>query len=309
MVKVSVILPVYNAEPYLAECLDSLLAQTMPNFEVLAVNDGSKDRSGEILNEYTEKDDRIKVHHFVQNQGEPAAVRHAWSLAQGKYLARMDNDDVCLPERFEKQVDYLDRNINTCVLGTWSYSLAQDQPLSLSARPLYDSEIKASLVVARGNISNPTAMWRKKWFDEQKITYGTLANVSDYGLWVDCMLAGGVFANLKQPLLKYRLHPKQASSNIDITNQGVQIIIEKLFLGLFPYLEKDACIALASICHGIGPRTFQKSMLNKAFNAFNVVLKNDQVMFGEHRERMLKNIEAKVHFWQNALAKSNSNSA
>ena len=210
MVKVSVILPVYNAEPYLAECLDSLLAQTMPNFEVLAVNDGSKDRSGEILNEYTEKDDRIKVHHFVQNQGEPAAVRHAWSLAQGKYLARMDNDDVCLPERFEKQVDYLDRNINTCVLGTWSYSLAQDQPLSLSARPLYDSEIKASLVVARGNISNPTAMWRKKWFDEQKITYGTLANVSDYGLWVDCMLAGGVFANLKQPLLKYRLHPKQA---------------------------------------------------------------------------------------------------
>jgi len=149
--KVSVILPIYNAERYLAECLNSLLAQTMRDFEILAVNDGSADKSGERLNAYAEKDARIKARHFNKNYGEPRAVHHAWREAQGEYLARMDNDDICLPERFAAQVNYLDANsARVSVLGSNMQAFGATQ-LTTDV-PLSDADIKANLAV-RGPIS------------------------------------------------------------------------------------------------------------------------------------------------------------
>ena len=298
--KVSVILPVYNAESYLAECMDSLLAQTMPDFEILAINDGSADKSGEILNAYAEKDARIKVRHFNQNYGEPRAVRHAWREAQGEYLARMDNDDICLPKRFARQIEYLDAHPGVAVLGANMKMFGAQQ--GKSDVPLNDADIKANLVTARANIVNPVAMWRRAWFAEKGLFYGDLKNVSDYQLWVDCMLAKGHFANLSAVLINYRMHAGQASKNLEATNDGVQLIMEKLMAHLFPQLDVQQAAALAAICHGMGERTLTHHTLTQAFAAHALVQNDTGSRFGENRKLALAHIARCVGMWQQAIA-------
>jgi len=298
--KVSVILPVYNAESYLAECLDSLLAQTMPDFEILAINDGSADKSGEILNAYAGKDARVKVRHFNQNYGEPRAVQHAWREAQGEYLARMDNDDICLPERFARQTDYLDAHSGIAVLGSNMEIFGATQ--GNTEVPLSDADIKANFVIARANILNPTAMWRRAWFAEKGIFYGDLKNVSDYKLWVDCMLAGGAFANLPSVFVKYRIHSEQATKDVKASNDGVQLITEKLVGQLFPQLAAHQSAALAAICHGQGSRSLTHNTLMQAFEAHSLVKNDTGSRFGENRNRALAYIARCVDIWQQAIA-------
>lgn len=101
MPSISVVMPIYNVEAYLKECLDSILAQTFLDFEVLAVDDGSKDSSGAILDEYAAKDPRIKPIHQV-NAGAGAARNNGMAQAQGKYLIFLDSDDFFEPDMFEK---------------------------------------------------------------------------------------------------------------------------------------------------------------------------------------------------------------
>src|SRR4051812_15533497 len=113
--KISVLLPVYNAEPYLKEAIDSVLQQTFADFELIIINDGSKDRSADIIKSYTDK--RIL---FIdqENIGLSATLNKGIALARGEYIARQDNDDISRPERFRKQVTYLDAHPRTMLLGT-----------------------------------------------------------------------------------------------------------------------------------------------------------------------------------------------
>mgnify|MGYP000370812753 CR=1 FL=1 len=111
--KLAVMLPAYNAENFIAECLDSLLNQTFSDFCILAVNDASTDNTGNILEDYAAKDTRLRVYHLPQNQGEPAVMQFAMDMLNYmnvEYVARMDSDDICVSHRFEKQVQYLNKN-------------------------------------------------------------------------------------------------------------------------------------------------------------------------------------------------------
>ena len=103
--RVSILLPAYNAERYLREAIDSMLSQTYQNFELLIIDDGSKDRTAEIVRSYT--DERIR---FIQNEcniGLANTLNKGMRLARGEYLARMDADDICVPTRFQAQYDFL----------------------------------------------------------------------------------------------------------------------------------------------------------------------------------------------------------
>ena len=102
MSKVSVIIPVYNAEKYLKKCLDSVINQTLPDIEIICVNDCSKDSSLNILKEYSLKDERIKIIDCEQNGGESVARNIGIDNASGDYLAFVDNDDVIDLDFFEK---------------------------------------------------------------------------------------------------------------------------------------------------------------------------------------------------------------
>ena len=102
--KISVVLPVHNADPYLAVAMDSLLAQTFQDFEVIAINDGSTDLSGEILNEYGMIDSRVRLFHRAQ-RGLVVTLNEGIDLAHGEWIARMDADDIAFPHRFEPQLE------------------------------------------------------------------------------------------------------------------------------------------------------------------------------------------------------------
>lgn len=117
MPRVSVILPVYNGESYLRPAIESVLTQSFDDLEVIAINDGSTDGSGEILESY--KDHRLHVFH-QQNLGLALTLNRGLALARGEYVARQDADDISLPNRIESQVSYLDSHPECGLLGTWS---------------------------------------------------------------------------------------------------------------------------------------------------------------------------------------------
>ena len=100
-------MPVYNGEKYVGEAIDSILAQTFSDFELIIVDDGSQDRSAEVIREYEKRDERIRFLRHERNRGEAAARNRGLDAATGDYIAAMDCDDLSLPQRLEEQVRYL----------------------------------------------------------------------------------------------------------------------------------------------------------------------------------------------------------
>ena len=150
--KLAVILPAYNAENFLTECLDSLLNQTFSDFCILAVNDASTDNTGDILESYATKDARLRVYHLPQNQGEPAVMQFAMNMLNYmnvEYVARMDADDICVPHRFEKQVQHLDEHPEIDILGSNALLFNDgqtDKTTKISTLPLLDKDIKLETI-------------------------------------------------------------------------------------------------------------------------------------------------------------------
>jgi len=135
MPPVSVIMAVYNGEKWLAAAIDSMLAQTLANFEFIIVDDGSQDRSADIVKSYQDRDARIRFIKLEHNVGKAAAWNHAIDASTGDYIARIDSDDVSLPERLQKQVDYMRSNPEIGALGT--FALVVDEELN----PIFDYKV------------------------------------------------------------------------------------------------------------------------------------------------------------------------
>ena len=123
---VSVVMPVFNGEMWLTEAIDSILAQTFTDFELLIVDDGSRDSSAEIIRGYEKRDERIRFFQLECNSGTAVARNHAIAASIGTYITYMDCDDVCLPERLQKQVDFLDSNCDIGVVGTHAKAVSEN---------------------------------------------------------------------------------------------------------------------------------------------------------------------------------------
>lgn len=290
--KLAVILPAYNAENFIAECLESLLNQTFSDFCILAVNDASTDNTGKILETYSAKDARLRVYHFSENQGEPAVMQFAMDMLNYmnvEYVARMDADDICVPHRFEKQVQYLDEHPEIDILGSNALlfnNRQTDKATKVSTLPLLDKDIKAHFSLARDNIINPSSMWRHSSIKALGINYAQTATAPDFHMWVQCALHKKTFANLPEPLLLYRLHQGQASKIHDKISESVQYSMELWISHLFPELTPKEVSLLSLILHGktIKLRTEEFEI---AFSAYDKVRSNNgNSLFGEDRETM-----------------------
>ena len=290
--KLAVILPAYNAENFIAECLESLLNQTFSDFCILVVNDASTDNTGKILETYAAKDARLRVYHFSENQGEPAVMQFAMDMLNYmnvEYVARMDADDICVPHRFEKQVQYLDEHPEIDILGSNAllFNNGQtDKATKVSTLPLLDKDIKAHFSLARDNIINPSSMWRHSSIKALGINYAQTATAPDFHMWVQCALHKKTFANLPEPLLLYRIHQAQASKIHDKISESVQYSMELWISHLFPELTPKEVSLLSLILHGktIKLRTEEFEI---AFSAYDKVRSNNgNSLFGEDRETM-----------------------
>ena len=307
--KLAVILPAYNAENFIAECLESLLNQTFSDFCILAVNDASTDNTGNILETYAAKDARLRVYHFSENQGEPAVMQFAMDMLNYmnvEYVARMDADDICVPHRFEKQVQYLDEHPEIDILGSNAllFNNGQtDKATKVSTLPLLDKDIKAHFSLARDNIINPSSMWRHSSIKALGINYAQTATAPDFHMWVQCALHKKTFANLPEPLLLYRIHQAQASKIHDKISESVQYSMELWISHLFPELTPKEVSLLSLILHGktIKLRTEEFEI---AFSAYDKVRSNNgDSRFGEDREIMFSILDRHTQALKNVFYK------
>lgn len=232
---VSVLMPAFNAEKYIAQAVDSILQQSFHNFELIILNDGSTDSTSQIIEKIN--DQRIRVIQLEQNQGLVKARNRLVDEARGKYLAFLDSDDVAMPDRLQKQVDFLEQG-EADLCGSAYYSLYEGKGKTKSSKERYtDADIRA-LITISSPLCNPAVMGKTEIFKRFPYSAGK-DYAEDYSLWAQLALAGYRFANLKEKLITYRIHEKQTSQ---VRNSETNIVFEKsrqeylLGLGISPYL-------------------------------------------------------------------------
>lgn len=214
---ISVIMSNYNTpEEYLRAAIESVLNQTYSDYEFIIVDDCSTDDSLRIINSYT--DERITVFKNEENSGITKSLNRALSLAKGEFVARMDADDICLPERFEKQVDFLRKNKSVVVCGT-GVELFGDgayvhQEKFVCKKIPEKEQFQIQLLFGNHtNIIHPTAMFRHSVLSENSVTYNDkYVFAQDYRMWVECSRLGEC-CNLDEILFKYRIHNKAVSTD------------------------------------------------------------------------------------------------
>jgi glycosyltransferase involved in cell wall biosynthesis len=205
---VSIILPAYNASMYLQRSIDSLLNQTYQNFELIIIDDGSSDSTWDIIS--NNSDIRIRPHRFTENRGLIAALNYGLENMAGDYIARMDADDMALPNRLEKQVAFLESNPDHCACGTAIIN-TDGIHSSYMRYPRCHDEILVSMALFERNICHPTVMIRSNVLLENNIRYRPeYIHAEDYALWVD-LAKFGKLHNLEEGLLKYFRHNDQVS--------------------------------------------------------------------------------------------------
>lgn len=183
MCTISVVMPVYNTrEEYLREAIESILDQTFTDFEFIIVDDGSDEKTKRIL--YSYDDDRVIVVTNNENIGITKSLNKGISIANGKYIARMDSDDISLRDRFEKQVTYLETHQDINILGTYVYDGEQ---IRHEFSNISQKERRTLFILENVGPIHPSVMIRKAFLDLYDLKYNEEYPVAqDYELWVRC---------------------------------------------------------------------------------------------------------------------------
>lgn len=222
---ISVILPVFNADKYLETAIDSILNQTFADFEFIIIDDGSTDKSAEIILLYANKDSRIKAIKNLENRGLIYTLNKGLAVVKGKYIARMDADDRSYPDRFKIQFEFLESNPDISLVGS-NYNIIGHQK-GQSALPTNPEEIDL-LLYFRNVIAHPTVMMRAETLKENNLQYDHQAlHLEDWALWLD-LKKHCKMANLEACLLDYRIE----GQNISIKNKSTKEVRSKFVLGM-----------------------------------------------------------------------------
>lgn len=203
--KISVIMPVYNGEKYLAEAINSILTQTFTDFEFIIINDASTDSTAQIINGFAKKDSRIRILTNKINLKIAATLNKGLNIAKGQYIARMDADDISLPHRLNLQVSFMDKHPEVGVCGSW---LTIHETNKIWRPPQYNEQIKAMLLF-ESCLYHPTIIARKTNIIDVGKYSDEMFHAQDYDLWIKLLISGDIkFANIAESLLRYRFHHK-----------------------------------------------------------------------------------------------------
>ena len=196
--RVTVLMPVYNAEAYLREAMDSILAQTFTDYEFLILDDASSDTSAEIVRSYD--DPRIRLVQNERNLKVAATLNKGLEMARGEYIARMDADDISLPERLARQVAFLDIHSEVGIVGVWAKAFGKTS--FLMPQPA-DPEIARAKLLFDSCFVHPALMMRRSFLEIHGLRYQDMAHFEDYELW---QRAARLFplANIPEWLFLYR---------------------------------------------------------------------------------------------------------
>ena len=227
--EVTVLMSVYNGERFLVECIDSIVNQTFTNFEFIIINDGSTDGTGAILERYAQVDDRMYIHH-QENLGLIASLNKGCRLARGKYIARMDSDDVSLPDRLKMQVHFLDKNPDIGVVGTDFNMIASDgtvwNPPKFFDVPTEPNFVKWKLYFSCC-VCHPSIMVRKTVYSHLSGYRDEFIHAEDYDFFLRAVSYTKI-SNLPHVLYKLRKHESNVTTIYgDIQQKNADIAVQQ----------------------------------------------------------------------------------
>lgn len=229
--RISVVLPVYNAEKFISKSLSSILEQTYKNFELLVINDGSVDKTEQIVKNV--KDKRIKIVKNEQNLGVTKSLNIGLKMSKGEYIARCDGDDVNNLNRFKTQIEFLDKNKDYVLVGS-NFEIIDEKgkKIGQTILPETDEEIRKKIMI-RNPISHPSVMYRRKVVLKIGGYRQIFNGAEDYDLWFRLLKVGRVY-NLKEKLIKRRWHSdvvtKKAHFMIEMKALLVRLINTSSFI-------------------------------------------------------------------------------
>lgn len=236
--KISVVMTAYNAATTVREAVDSILAQTFGQFEFIVIDDGSSDDTGSILDEYQRRDPRMRVYHQC-NQGMIAALNWGCQLARAPYIARMDADDLSLPVRFERQLDYMEAHPEIGVLGAWISKL-KDGATSAAWCPAASPRILKWQLFSGVCFAHPVVFMRRAVMESIGFYRPAAKFGEDLDLWLRAS-AITEFANVPEILLRYRVWQGSTSQVHRQSYGATQVILLadyiSDFLGVAPPIE------------------------------------------------------------------------
>lgn len=167
---VSVVIPAYNRAKFIGEAVESILRQTFPQIELIVVDDGSTDETGRVALDAARWDPRVRIVRLERNRGVSGALNVGFRTSRGKFIARLDSDDVAVPERITMQLNALHASDRLVAVGSHMEQFGE-VPHQLIRFPLSDSRIKAHLVAAANHLSGGTMMVRRDFVERHGISF------------------------------------------------------------------------------------------------------------------------------------------
>lgn len=269
----SILMPVYKTAPYLEEAINSMLSQTFADFELIVLNDCSPDNAEEVLDRYD--DPRIVRYRGSENQGLSNVLNVGLDLAKGKYIARMDSDDIALPERLATQVNYLEAHpdIDLCSCGMTLFGAKEGNWIRES-----DPEQVKITALFFSPILHASSVWRKESFEKYGLRFKQeMVPAEDYDLWCRALEKGLKLVNIPDCLYLYRIRPDQATENTERTSKK-EIEVRKRFLSsVYPSLEEPGIASISTLGTIVDPEQF-KSVASSLMEA------NDRTPFFDKDE-------------------------
>jgi len=264
--KVSVVMSIYNSERYLQEAIDSILSQTFTDFELIIIDDGSTDSSAEILDSY--KDTRIKRINNPQNLGLSRSLNLGIASARGEFIARMDSDDISLPERFDHQIKYLQEHDHIGILGTGSLRIDQfGQPIGLPWKPPESPGVINWLFCFCNQIGHPTVMGLRNVFIKSGGYNPDMLYAEDFDLW-QRISEFSKLSNLQEVYVHRHIHDCNVSIKFhDIQKKNDILIRQRTISNLLGYrVDREDAIHLTTPSSGAAPKNSVRiliEMLNR----------------------------------------------
>lgn len=260
---ISVVMSTYNRENMISESIDSILNQTFSDFEFIIIDDSSTDNTFEIIKKYNDK--RIKLFKNEKNSGCTFNYHNAQNISKGKYIAHIDDDDISMPLRLEKQFEYMETHSDIALLGTFIETFGEN------VRPswvFYTDPLKLDFSMNFYNpICHSSILYRKSFVDEYGINYDISKKCAqDYDFYKQIVQNNGKLANLPNILVRYRMHSKRLTdvkNTQDIQIKNAEKIIEELRTR---FLSQDERETVKTLMNGFPFNSYNKDSVIRAID-------------------------------------------
>lgn len=296
---ISVCMSMHNVAPYVGECIDSILAQTFEDFELLIVDDGSDDNSAEIVRSYTDK--RIKLierkHDYI------ASLNYLLNHATGKYIARMDADDRMPADRLRIQYEYMEKHPEVDILGGGMTCFGEKEG---DVPPYCIGDVGYLELIDCCGLYHPTVLIRRSRLEEVGMAYRpSSVYAEDYSFWVDSLIKGLKMRNVPDVFSDYRLHPTQVTRNYGpIQWQNTIVVKDRLAKAWFSFIQdylqreepirksdKPLTVIIPFYNEGAELKNTVESVRATAGDAVDIIVINDGSDDGIDYEKMLQELD------------------